>query len=275
MEVRLDCIVYTNKAAMKLFCAAVLLMMMTACAADTEKDVEPVLQPVPGPKHREATIAEIPTPAGYERIPLSAGSFSRWLRNYPLRTDSTLYLYGGTSKGDQSLHYAVLDLSTRELQQCADALMRLRAEYYFSVGALDSIRFLTGNGSVLSLDSWQRDCRTHDCLMRFMNNVFNNCGTYSIKAMTKPRSPDDMVPGDVLVRPGSPGHSMMIADVAVDRRTGKKVFLLLQSYMPAQDTHIVRNLENSVLSPWYEVDLLNWISTPGYMFAYSDLRSWK
>jgi len=41
-----------------------------------------------------------------------------------------------------------------------------------------------------------------------------------------------------MIRAGSPGHAMLVVDVAEDER-GRRIYLLAQSYMPAQDIHIV------------------------------------
>jgi hypothetical protein len=84
---------------------------------------------------------------------------------------------------------------------------------------------------------------------------------------------NEIQPGDVFIKGGFPGHAMMVADVAVNDK-GKKIFILLQSYMPAQDIHIVKNLTNSDLSPWYEVDTAHKIITPGWVFTQNQLRSW-
>ena len=48
-------------------------------------------------------------------------------------------------------------------------------------------------------------------------------------------------PGDVFIKGGSPGHAVIVVDVAIYTQTGKKVFLLAQSYMPAQQIHILVN----------------------------------
>jgi hypothetical protein len=42
---------------------------------------------------------------------------------------------------------------------------------------------------------------------------------------------------------------MIVVDVAVNKE-GKKVFMLAQSYLPAQDIHIVKDPGNEILSPW-------------------------
>jgi Domain of unknown function (4846) len=56
----------------------------------------------------------------------------------PLRDGrGTVYLNDGRAKPNQALHVAVIAIDTgkRDLQQCADAVIRLRAEYpVFEVG---------------------------------------------------------------------------------------------------------------------------------------------
>ena len=56
--------------------------------------------------------------------------------------------------------------------------------------------------------------------------------------------------GDVFIKGGSPGHAVTIVDIAINPKTNKKVFLLAQSYMPAQEIKILKNPNNSELSPW-------------------------
>lgn len=80
-------------------------------------------------------------------------------------------------------------------------------------------------------------------------------------------------PGNVLIRGGFPGHAVMVMDDAVNEN-GKKIYLLAQSYMPAQDIHVLNNPVNKNLSPWYEVNDDNIIRTPEYSFTKNELRSW-
>ena len=81
-------------------------------------------------------------------------------------------------------------------------------------------------------------------------------------------------PGDVLIKGGSPGHAEIVMDVAANNR-GQKIYLLAQSYMPAQDIHVLRNFMNETLSPWYEVRSDNaLILTPEYTFSPQQLRRW-
>ena len=51
--------------------------------------------------------------------------------------------------------------------------------------------------------------------------------------------------GDVFIKGGFPGHAVVVLDMAENDRTGQRVFLLAQSYMPAQDIHIMKNPTNA------------------------------
>jgi hypothetical protein len=63
-----------------------------------------------------------------------------WLREISLKKDPGIYLFNGRLRDDQSTHFAVLDMPVgdKDLQQCADALMRLRAEYFFNRDNIDT-----------------------------------------------------------------------------------------------------------------------------------------
>lgn len=224
-------------------------------------------------------IAEIPLPQGFARIDLPKDSFGEWLRDFKLRKNNTVYLYNGKPIARQDFHYAVLELSTgnKDLQQCADAIMRLQAEYYFSRKEYNKISFTTGNSTRLNFEFRavsNSNCYSRECLLKFLEKVFINCGTYTVDAMTKSISINDIEPGDVFIKAGAPGHAMIVVDVAINT-INKKIYLLAQSFMPAQDMHIVINPTNEDLSPWYEVNDEEKIITPGWMFDKTQLKRWK
>ncbi len=56
-----------------------------------------------------------------------------------------------------------------------------------------------------------------------------------------------MQPGDVFIYGGFPSHAVIVLDMAVNKTTGNRLFLLVHSYMPAQDIHVLKNptLDNS------------------------------
>jgi hypothetical protein len=85
-----------------------------------------------GEVEERPTIKDILLPVDYERVTTSPNSFADWLRHLPLKTENNVvYLYDGMPKSNQAAQYRVLaiDLSNKNLQQCADAVIRLRAEY--------------------------------------------------------------------------------------------------------------------------------------------------
>jgi hypothetical protein len=229
---------------------------------------------------RPSKISDIPMPAGFTRVGVQPGSFGEWLREIYLRKNNVVYLYNGQPVDRQDLHYAVLDISTgnKDLQQCADAIMRLKAEYYFSKKEYDKIVFGEGahklSFSTMLKNADATEARLHVLLLQFMEKVFINCGTYTVDAMTKPVGINAMQAGDVFIKAGAPGHAMIVVDVAANT-AGEKIFLLAQSYMPAQDIHIVINPMNSTLTPWYAVMNYKTIITPGWVFDKTQLKRWK
>jgi len=225
------------------------------------------------------SVKDIPLPDGYERVTVAASSFAAYLRNLPLRKDKTIYLYNKQPKANQSLHYAVIDISTgdKDLQQCADAIMRLRAEYFYAKRSYDSILFPKGEHAVYQFSSYHEknvpDNRT--LFMHFMETVFINCGTYTLEQQLKPvKDFTAMQIGDVFVKGGAPGHAEIVVDMAVNKQTGKKIYLLAEGYMPAQDIHVLLNPSNTNLGPWYEADPQKEIITATWIFTKGQLRRW-
>jgi len=242
------------------------------------------------------TIGAIPPPPGYHRIP-APDPFSSWLRTIPLKKDRTVYLYDGSRKYNQTAQFAVLDISVgrQDLQQCADAVMRLRAEYLYARKDYNAICFYTQQGIRLNFLDWtkgqrfrlssdrliayihpgsNKPCEDRACFDEYLLTVFSYCGTLSLERQLTPVSRFwDILPGDVLIKGGSPGHAMLVIDMAEDA-AGNKVYLLAQSYMPAQDIHVVVNPVEEKQSPWYSIRDDTHIITPEWTFYTSQLRRW-
>jgi hypothetical protein len=242
------------------------------------------------------TIGAIPPPPGYHRL-ASADAFTIWLRNITLKKDRTVHLYDGTLKNDQTVQFAVLDVSVghQDLQQCADAVMRLRAEFLYARKDYSAICFYTQQGVRLDFPDWAKGQRFHlsggklvpyhltgthtpcedrACFDNYITLVFTYCGTLSLERQLTPVPKiSDIHPGDVLIRGGSPGHAMLVVDMAEDAQGGK-VYLLAQSYMPAQEIHIVNNPMEGKLSPWYRVRTDARIITPEWTFSTGELKGW-
>jgi hypothetical protein len=235
-------------------------------------------------------------PNGYHRINVSETSFQKWLRNFPLqKDDAPVYLFNKNLKLRQDVHAAVLDIDVgkTDLQQCADAIMRLRAEYLFQNELFDSVVFTFTNGSKAYYSKWRGGFRPHivnnsvswskdapvdtsyKCFRQYMDAIFMYCGTYSLSKELKSVSIHQIQGGDVLIHGGFPGHAMIVMDIAINSTTGKRIFLLAQSYMPAQNIHIVKNFTNEKLSPWFEVPEDGIIETPEWTFNTNELKRFQ
>ncbi|HVU95564.1 MAG TPA: DUF4846 domain-containing protein [Puia sp.] len=226
------------------------------------------------------TIGAIPLPPGYHRLPAANSSFGAWLRNMPLKKDRTVYLFDGTPKRYQGAQFAVLDISVgkTDLQQCADAVMRLRAEYCYSKHDLAAIDFYTEQGVRLNFLEWSRHhpgSSRRASFDAYLTKVFMYCSTRTLEKQLHPKSPGSVNPGDVWIKGGAPGHATIVVDVAEDA-AGHRIYLLAQSYMPAQDIHLVKNPADAGLSPWYTADTTRDIlETPEWTFTTNQLRSWS
>mgnify|MGYP001235061412 CR=1 FL=1 len=222
------------------------------------------------------TLAErIPPPQGFVRKPQPDGSFGAWLRGLPMRPEGAAVLtHTGQRKFRQDVHVAVIDIDIgkRDLQQCADAIMRLRAEWLFSERRDREIAFNNTNGKRMRFASAKR--KDHAGLRKYMDLVFAYAGTYSLERELKPVAPEALAIGDVFIKGGFPGHAVLVADVVEHETTGEKRFLLLQSYMPAQDMHILKNPAAEDDSPWYAIPAGEHLVTPEWTFKRTALRRW-
>jgi len=218
-----------------------------------------------------ATIGDIELPKGFSRIESEKKSFTIWLRALQLKKSKKVYLYNGLPKRNQTAQFAVLNISigNKDLQQCADAVMRFRAEYLYAQKRFSEIVFWDNNNKGYKLNAINDRKHFDD----YLNNVFARCGTLSLEKQLKPvRNLSNLQPGDVLIQGGSPGHAMIVMDMATNN-SGKKIYLLAQSYMPAQDIHIVINQMNKNTSPWYELNDET-IYTPEWVFPRGHFKTW-
>lgn len=240
------------------------------------------------------TIAErfIP-PFGFHRLPVESSTFAHYLRNFHLKNSSAqVLLYNGQPKYNQQVHAAVLDISTgkKDLQQCADAVMRLRAEYLFAQNRFDDIHFNFTNGFTAYYSKWRKgysirvngnQCQwiqsdkanaSYESFMSYLEKVFMYAGTASLEKELTSVSMTDIQPGDVFIKGGSPGHAVIVMDVCLHPQTGERLFLLAQSYMPAQDIHILINPQDGKISPWYSNQIVSSLITPEWTFEKKHLR---
>lgn len=242
------------------------------------------------------TIAtRFPTPPNFERVKTETNSFAHYLQNLPLKPNGTkVHHYDGSLKWSQSPVAAVIDIDVenRDLQQCADAIMRLRAEYLRDQNRPDDIHFnfvsgfnaeykkwrqgyrIKVNGNKVS---WKKEAQPSDdykSFRRYMTMVFSYASTLSLDKELKPVAKNDLQIGDVFIQGGSPGHAVIVVDVCENKTTGEKRFLLAQSYMPAQDMHVLTN-PNDAVSAWYSNNYKEELETAEWTFKAENLKRWK
>ena len=248
---------------------------------------------------QETIEKRITPPNGYVRETYADHSFATYLRNLPLLPKgSKVLLYNGKEKPNQSAGYAVvnMEIGNRDLQQCADAVIRLRAEYLWKQKQYNNIAFNFTNGFKADYKKWAEGNRikvngnkvqwyasgkgsdySYQSFRNYLDIVFMYAGTASLSKELQSVPYSTLQPGDVFIKGGSPGHAVIVVDVAVQPNTKKEVYLLAQSYMPAQQIHILVNPVNRTLSPWYElIETDNdKLYTPEWVFEKKDLKRFK
>jgi hypothetical protein len=242
---------------------------------------------------RGRTIEErIKPPEGFERIKVEEGSFAHYLRTLPLKPHGSKVKYYDGREKTYNVYEAVIDMDIgdKDLQQCADAVIRLRAEYLYKQKQYDRIHFNFTNGFNAQFVKWMQGYRIavtgnrvnwvksstysdgYSTFRKYLDIVFSYAGTLSLSKEMKSVMIEDMEIGDVFIQGGSPGHCVIVVDMAMHPETGEKLFMLAQSYMPAQDIHILKNLQAPQISPWYSTKFGDTLITPEWTFKKTDLK---
>jgi hypothetical protein len=212
---------------------------------------------------QESLEARFAPPPGFTRVAIEAGSFAAFLRVLPvLPKGADVVDYAGhrVRQGDHPNIAAVVDIDvgTKDLQQCADAIVRLDAEWRWSRGDRDLVyravsgeplsyaRYRAGERAVVSgagvefRKLAEPRANDHAVFRRWLDEVFAWAGTLSISRDGKRVPREALRGGDFFVLTGSPfGHAVLVLDVARDAN-GRTAVLLGQSFMPAQSFHVVR-----------------------------------
>ena len=235
-------------------------------------------------------------PEGWVRVTVPMKSFGENLRGLPLLKNGELVkYYDGTTKPNTGIYAAVLEqkIGKRDLHQCADAVMRLRADYLWRNKLYSQIHFNFTNGFVADYDSWRKGKRIsvkgntvkwvnggvvsndYNSFWKYLNMVFAYAGSMSLSKELVSVEIKDMQIGDVFIRGGHPGHTAIVVDMIVDPLTGKKKFLLAQSFMPAQQTHVLWNPNVKGNDPWYPLNFGVMLITPEFSFYDTELMRFK
>lgn len=235
-----------------------------------------------------ATVSErILLPDGFERSAYAEGSFQQYLQQYKLKEfGSKILNYDGNEYVYQRGHVGILEVPvpSNGLQQCADALIRIRSEYLWESNRKDEIgfKFTSGhycswmkysegyrpkiNGSKVTFHKTASVNASKENFYKYLNLIYMYAGTQSLyDELLKVTTINKVDVGDMLIYPGSPGHVIMVVDKA-ENSTGEKLFIFAQGNTPAQSVHILKNPNDASVNPWYEIELGAYLEIPTYYF---------
>ncbi|MCB9582460.1 MAG: hypothetical protein H6717_35820 [Polyangiaceae bacterium] len=291
--------------------ALLFLLLLPSCKEEPAHPVqpEPVVAPAPaappvakqnqpklnraaypwlGSESAEPLEARFAPPAGYTRVALKQESFGYWLRGLPLSPpDTPVRTYAGSvlhPASDRRIAGVVdIDVGQADLQQCADAVMRLHAEWKWSRGERDAsyraaaglplpfARYARGerlvpHGAKLSWEPSGKAATDHAAYRKYLDSVFAWANTVSLEKQAK--AVDAVRPGDFFILPGNPGHTVLVVDLA--KKGDQMLALLAQSFMPAQSVHVLRSANGS---PWFTLRPGADVVTPFWKpFPWASLR---
>ncbi len=276
-----------------------LLGCLTSCNTSSKKLISELSeeQIIPDLLDRDSlTIrSRVNLPKGFERVFYPEGSFEAYLRNYKLKPyGSKIINYDASEYSWQGGHIGILQVPVPNngLQQCADALIRIRSEYLWETDRREEIGFKFTSGHYCSWSKYAEGYRpkingnkvtfhktaavnhSDENLYNYLNLIYMYSGTLSLFNELKLVVDKDLKLGDMLIRGGSPGHIVMICDEAINA-DGEKIFLLFQGNTPAQSVHLVKNLEDGSLSPWYRLNNDAVIPVSNYTFYDSKFVRFK
>lgn len=240
--------------------------------------------------------SRVNVPEGYKRVTYTKGSFQDYLRNYSLKPfGSKIINYDDSEYYWQGGHIGILNVPVPKngLQQCADALIRIRSEYLWNNNRNGEIGFNFTSGHYCSWNQFANGYRpkikgnkvsfhktasknhSKENFYKYLNLIYMYSGTLSLfNELPKVNSTKDLKIGDMLIKGGSPGHIVMICDEVVNNK-GEKLFLLFQGNTPAQSVHLVKNLESLKISPWYKLSKDAVVPVSNYTFNKSKFVRFK
>ncbi|MFB1002615.1 MAG: DUF4846 domain-containing protein [Bacteroidia bacterium] len=214
-------------------------------------------------------------PVGYITTQNTSESFAHYLQTLPLKPiDAEVKYYDGRTKANETIYCAVIDqdIDPVDLQQCADAVMRLRGEYLFEQKRFDEIKFnFLSDGKPRYFGEHANGDYSYAKFRKYMKYIFSYANTGSMCDELSARAISDMQIGDVFVQKGRPyGHAVIVVNMASDS-LGNKKYMLAQSYMPAQETQVLIDPLSEDKTPWFTLED-DEIITPQWTFQATDLK---
>jgi hypothetical protein len=236
-------------------------------------------------------------PAGFVREEAPAGSYAAYLRGLPLRTDRTdVRLYNGEPASMPSAAIVPIDLGSRDLHQCADSVIRMYADWLWTRKQADQASFHFTSGDLARWADWRagkvlrvrgnkvvqvsakRAPNTYSAYRSWLNTVFNYASTRSMhRDATRVTRSADLKPGDFFLQGGSPGHVVMLLDIAA-HPDGRRIALIGQGFLPAREFSVIKTRGDRVLeNVWFILpdQAGSSIPAPPWYNAFSMEDAWR
>jgi len=224
-------------------------------------------------QHKLSISNYFKVPESYKRI--ATTDYHKWLINKKIKVEEVKTYDGYSINGLGEYYAAVFDynIGKRDLHQCADAAMYFKAWYHFDKGNINKIVFTFTDGTKYSYSSFLKKKKlnnTFKSFNKYMTIIWSYAGTWSINEYDTVHVPiNNVSAGDIFVIGGFPGHAVTVVDV-IENECGDKKIMLSQSFMPAQDHHILLNPESN--SVWFNI---NEVHNTGFGFAEDNLKRFK
>jgi len=263
-----------------IFCA--ILILVIACKNEHPQNIEsntekPLVSFNYLQSDSKTIIDRFITEKGYNRETYSPQEFGYFLQQLPLKSiHEKVSYFDGSKKSKNDVYNSVIDLpiGTKDLHQCADATMRLRADYLYQAKRYDEIAFnFISDSQPRYYTAFAKGDFSPEKYWKYLEYIFSYANTASLKDQLKTVKYSDVKIGDLLIQKGNPyGHAVIVVDLITNGHS-KKV-LLAQSYMPAQELQILDNPSSQDKSPWYDVKEGD-IITPEWKFTSDDWKTWE
>tara|TARA_B110000003_G_scaffold275154_1_gene316962 strand:+ start:132 stop:833 length:702 start_codon:yes stop_codon:yes gene_type:complete len=206
-------------------------------------------------------------PKDYKRIIKS--DYHDWIITRDIKVNIKAKTYDNYEvHGLNKTYIAVFDynIGTRDLHQCADAVMYNNARYFFETKQYKKISYTFSHNARVYSYTKEFNVFNEKTFKKYITMVWGYCGTWSLQEYdTVKIDVKEMQVGDMFLIGGFPGHAMSVVDM-IENNNGKKKFMLAQSFMPAQEQHILLNV-NDV---WF-----NSVNEIPWSFTTNNLRRFK
>ncbi len=260
-----------------LFIVFICSLSALACSGDSQSgfDKEIVSHKKVEAPESNIVIDRFLPPTGFYRKSNDKNSFAWYLTHLTLKEEgSFVKYYDGTLKTNHGVYSAVVDLpiGVKNLQQCADAVIRLRAEYLFEQKRYTEIHFnFLSDGKPRHYEDFVKGDHSYNVFWDYLEHIFEFANTASLSEEMKSINISQAKPGDILIQRKQPyGHAVIIVDM-VENDDGKKLYMLAQSYMPAQEIQILNNKFDPSKGSWFDLDRQE-ILTPEWTFRKEHLK---